>query len=145
MEHQTAPDGPAGTEEAEQAAAVDLGAPESGSASDGAVDRGVPESGSGSDGAVDLGAPESGSGSDGAVDLGAPESERAAESAPERAREPQPVLTTGEPRVDAALKLLDRLPDLPVSDHSEVFEQVHAQLSDVLGELDSGPALPAGG
>ena len=50
---------------------------------------------------------------------------------------------TGEPRVDAALKLLERLPGLPVSDHPELFEQVHAQLSEVLGELDSGPA-PAG-
>ncbi len=54
---------------------------------------------------------------------------------------------TGEPRVDAALKLLDRLPGLPVSDHAELFEQVHAQLSEVLGELDSGTgaAGPAGG
>jgi hypothetical protein len=51
---------------------------------------------------------------------------------------------TGEPRVDAALKLLDRLPGLPVSDHAELFEQVHAQLSEVLGELDSG-AGPASG
>ncbi len=58
--------------------------------------------------------------------------------------EPEPVPATGEPRVDAALKLLDRLPGLPVSEHSELFEQVHAQLSDVLGELDSGPAAPAG-
>ncbi len=45
---------------------------------------------------------------------------------------------TGEPRVDAALKLLDRLPGLPVSEHPQLFEQVHAQLSEVLGELDSG-------
>jgi hypothetical protein len=51
---------------------------------------------------------------------------------------------TGEARVDAALKLLERLPGLPVSDHPELFEQVHAQLSEVLGELDSG-AGPAGG
>jgi hypothetical protein len=50
---------------------------------------------------------------------------------------------TGEPRVDAALRLLDRLPGLPVSDHPELFERVHAQLSDVLGELDSGSAGPA--
>jgi hypothetical protein len=49
---------------------------------------------------------------------------------------------TGEPRVDAALKLLDRLPGLPVSDHPELFEQVHAQLTEVLGELDSGPGDP---
>ena len=54
---------------------------------------------------------------------------------------------TGEPRVDAALKLLERLPGLPVSDHPELFEQVHAQLSQVLGELDSGAgaAGPAAG
>jgi hypothetical protein len=51
---------------------------------------------------------------------------------------------TGEPRVDAALKLLERLPGLPVSEHPELFEQVHAQLSEVLGELDTG-AGPAGG
>jgi len=53
---------------------------------------------------------------------------------------------TGEPRVDAALKLLERLPGMPVSDHPELFERVHAQLSEVLGELDSGAgsAGPAG-
>jgi len=57
-----------------------------------------------------------------------------------------PDQTTGEPRVDAALKLLDRLPGLPVSDHPELFEQVHARLSEVLGELEPGPgaAGPAG-
>jgi hypothetical protein len=58
---------------------------------------------------------------------------------------PEPVSATGELRVDAALRLLDRLPGLPVSEHPELFEQVHAQLSEVLGELDSGPAGPAGG
>jgi hypothetical protein len=42
--------------------------------------------------------------------------------------------------VDAALELLDRLGELPVSAHLAVFEQVHAQLSEVLGELDTGPA-----
>jgi hypothetical protein len=51
----------------------------------------------------------------------------------------RPVPATGEPRVDAALRLLERLPGLPVSEHSELFEEVHAQLSEVLGELDSGP------
>ena len=57
------------------------------------------------------------------------------------------VPATGEPRVDAALKLLERLPGLPVSDHAELFEQVHAQLSEVLGELDSGAGAvgPAAG
>ena len=54
---------------------------------------------------------------------------------------------TGEPRVDAALKLLERLPGLPVSDHPELFEQVHARLSEVLDELESGSgaAGPAAG
>jgi hypothetical protein len=54
--------------------------------------------------------------------------------------------TTGEPRVDAALKLLERLPGLPVSDHPELFEHVHARLSEVLDELESGSgaAGPAG-
>jgi hypothetical protein len=52
---------------------------------------------------------------------------------------------TGEPRVDAALRLLERLPGLPVAEHPQLFEQVHAELSDVLGELDSGPgAGPVG-
>ncbi|HTA10240.1 MAG TPA: hypothetical protein VK836_17100 [Streptosporangiaceae bacterium] len=63
-------------------------------------------------------------------------------SAPEagRAIPADPAPSTGEPRVDAALRLLDRLDGLPVSEHPDLFEQVHAQLSDVLGELDSGPA-----
>jgi hypothetical protein len=58
--------------------------------------------------------------------------------------EPAAAATTGDPRVDAALKLLDRLPGLPVSQHPELFEQVHAQLSDVLGELDPGSAGTVG-
>lgn len=43
---------------------------------------------------------------------------------------------TGEPRVDAALTLLDRLTELPVTEHAAVFEQVHAELVAVLGQLD---------
>jgi hypothetical protein len=46
---------------------------------------------------------------------------------------------TGEPRVDAALARLDELPDLPVSEHREVFEHVHRSLTEVLGELDVSP------
>jgi len=66
--------------------------------------------------------------------------------APEAPAAPEPP-ATGEPRVDAALKLLERLPGMPVSDHPELFEQIHAQLSEVLGDLDSGPGAtgPAGG
>jgi hypothetical protein len=45
---------------------------------------------------------------------------------------------TGEPRVDDALRNLDDLAELPVSEHPAVFEHVHTRLRDVLGELDSG-------
>jgi hypothetical protein len=45
-------------------------------------------------------------------------------------------LGTGEARVDAALTLLDRLTELPVTEHAAVFEQVHAELTAVLGQLD---------
>ena len=45
---------------------------------------------------------------------------------------------TGEPRVDAAVAALDELSELPVTEHAAVFEQVHRQLREVLGELDTG-------
>lgn len=61
---------------------------------------------------------------------------------PAEGGETQTASGTGEPRVDAALRLLDRLPGLPVSEHPELFEQVHAQLTEVLGELDSPQASP---
>lgn len=51
---------------------------------------------------------------------------------------------TGEPRVDAALRNLDKLADLPVSEHPAVFERVHASLREVLGELDLDAGPPAG-
>ena len=49
---------------------------------------------------------------------------------------------TGESKVDEALATLDELAELPVAEHPAVFEQVHRQLRDVLGELDSGPSGP---
>jgi len=49
---------------------------------------------------------------------------------------------TGESRVDAALAGLGQLASLPVAEHPAVFEQVHRQLREVLGELDSGAAGP---
>jgi hypothetical protein len=49
---------------------------------------------------------------------------------------PASIPETGEPRVDAALELLAELPGLPVSAHAAVFERIHAELTDVLGELD---------
>lgn len=45
---------------------------------------------------------------------------------------------TGEPRVDAALGRLSELDELPVSEHPGVYERVHEQLVDVLGELHPG-------
>jgi hypothetical protein len=58
---------------------------------------------------------------------------------------PVPRPETGESRVDAALSLLDDLTELPVTEHPAVFERVHAQLGEVLGELRSGSlAGPAG-
>lgn len=85
-------------------------------------------------------------GPDGIEDDAAMDEEaRAAPVTGEAEPTPEPVAATGEPRVDAALRLLDRLPGLPVSEHPALFERVHAQLSDVLGELDSGSAGPAGG
>jgi hypothetical protein len=51
----------------------------------------------------------------------------------------EPGLTaTGEPRVDAALRQLGELDERPVSEHPQVFERVHGQLVEVLGELHSG-------
>jgi hypothetical protein len=57
-------------------------------------------------------------------------------------RQPAGQPLTGEPRVDAALARLNELPDLPVSEHREVFEHVHRSLTDVLGELDADPPDP---
>ena len=55
---------------------------------------------------------------------------------------------TGEARVDNVLSALDDLTELPVTEHPAIFEHVHAQLSEVLGELGSrpttGPTGPAG-
>jgi hypothetical protein len=51
---------------------------------------------------------------------------------------------TGDPRVDAALRLLDRLPELPVGEHAPVFERVHAELTAVLGDLDPDSAGTSG-
>ncbi|HET7015861.1 MAG TPA: hypothetical protein VFI65_18210 [Streptosporangiaceae bacterium] len=49
-----------------------------------------------------------------------------------------PVGVTGEPRVDETLRRLDELAELPVAEHPGVFERVHSQLVEVLGELRSG-------
>jgi hypothetical protein len=48
-------------------------------------------------------------------------------------------------RVDQVLAGLGRLAGLPVDEHVAVFEDAHARLSQVLSELDSGPAADAAG
>jgi len=50
---------------------------------------------------------------------------------------PEPRPETGEPRVDAGLARLDELTGRPVTEHREIFEDVHRRLRDVLGELDT--------
>ena len=67
-------------------------------------------------------------------------SELAAHAAGEPAGEAESArsASTGEPRVDAALDGLAELDELPVSEHPGVYERIHEQLVDVLGELASG-------
>lgn len=52
--------------------------------------------------------------------------------------ESEPLPATGEPRVDAALRSLASLGDLPAAEHPQLFERVHGQLVEVLGELHGG-------
>ncbi|GAA3243291.1 hypothetical protein [Actinocorallia longicatena] len=45
--------------------------------------------------------------------------------------------TSGDDRVDAALRTLDVLPETPVAGHVAIFDRVHQSLQDVLdGEPD---------
>jgi hypothetical protein len=50
--------------------------------------------------------------------------------------------SAGDPHVDEALRPLSGLAGLPVAEHPQVFERIHAELVEVLGELGSaaGPA-----
>ena len=45
---------------------------------------------------------------------------------------------TGDPRVDAAVRDLAELDGAPVAEHPAVFERIHGQLVEVLGELHPG-------
>lgn len=56
----------------------------------------------------------------------------------------EPVPATGEPRVDAALRALDGIDQVPVTEHPAIFEDVHARIHEVLGELETGPATGTG-
>jgi hypothetical protein len=46
--------------------------------------------------------------------------------------------STGDPRVDAAIRRLTELDDLPLSEHPGVYERVHEQLVEVLDEVHAG-------
>jgi hypothetical protein len=46
---------------------------------------------------------------------------------------------TGDTRVDAAVEALGDLDAVPVSEHPAIFERIHGQLVEVLGELHPGP------
>ena len=48
-------------------------------------------------------------------------------------------VTTGDTRVDEALRTLDDLAELPLHEHPALFEHIHAALAGALGTLDSGP------
>ena len=77
----------------------------------------------------------------------APAGESTAAGEPSAAGETAPARempATGESRVDAALAALGDLGELPVSGHPPVYERIHGQLVEVLGELHSGPAGSAG-
>jgi hypothetical protein len=54
---------------------------------------------------------------------------------------------TGEPRVDAALRGVDGLADVPVDEHAERLSTAHGALQEVLrtpGEPTPGPRPPSG-
>jgi hypothetical protein len=65
-----------------------------------------------------------------------PDGSSAEEPAGGPAQEPE--VGTGDPRVDAAIGRLAELDGLPVAQHPQVFEAIHGQLVEVLGELHSG-------
>jgi hypothetical protein len=51
---------------------------------------------------------------------------------------------TGDARVDEALARLEELGQAPVSEHVEIFDDVHRRLRDVLASVDQGgPTVPA--
>jgi hypothetical protein len=80
---------------------------------------------------------DTGSGAGQSVPPGAPEqADPAATSA---------TASTGEPRVDAAVLRLAELDDLPLSEHPAVYERVHEELVEVLGELHAGRGQPGQG
>ena len=132
MNHQAGPEGDAANSTADSAVA-------DGAVADSAVADSAVADSAASDSAADSAVADSAADSTAADSTAAagtragPESVRPESAAGDR----EPIRPdTGEPGVDAALTLLDRLAELPVTEHAAVFEQVHAELTAVLGQLD---------
>jgi len=61
-----------------------------------------------------------------------------ADSVPSPATVPARSGGTGDDRVDAALRRLDTIGDLPVSEHVTQYDAVHRTLQDALAAIDEG-------
>ncbi|MET4542406.1 hypothetical protein ABIE37_004217 [Arthrobacter bambusae] len=53
---------------------------------------------------------------------------------------PDPAIPTGDPLMDRALAVLDKVPATPVAEHGDLYAAVHDSL---LEALDAEPGLPA--
>jgi len=51
---------------------------------------------------------------------------------------PEPPPATGNEKVDATLRELSEIGDLPVEDHPGLLEQANNRLGEILGEVGSG-------
>ncbi|MGH3544479.1 MAG: hypothetical protein ACRDPW_00880, partial [Mycobacteriales bacterium] len=56
---------------------------------------------------------------------------------PESEQSTEPEQSTGDPRVDEQLAVLDLLSERPVSEHVPILENAHRALSDILATIDS--------
>jgi hypothetical protein len=68
--------------------------------------------------------------------LGAPASADGSGPAQTPASAPQPVATTA--RIAQQVAALDKVADLPLSQHAEMYQRLHAELQDALADID-GP------
>jgi len=66
------------------------------------------------------------------------------DTVPERAVPVTEAPGTGNPAVDAVLRSLDRLDELPLAEHPGAFEQAHESLRAALSQARERPASGAG-
>jgi hypothetical protein len=62
--------------------------------------------------------------------------ENADEPAPSADISPPPARQSATDRIAAQLEALDTLPGRPLTEHADVYQQVHAELQAALGEID---------